>query len=450
MRSFYTSIYNLVFLIVAVWFFPSALFCQQGSVYLNGIVTEKFSGQSLPNVSVKLNNSTIGARTDNKGKFNLSLPKLTHFTLVIYALGFKKEIREVECNPEQDTININIRLITDSFALETVTIKANLQPDTVLSSPHYSIADFNFYGNNFILLTFRKNLEKASIRYREESGKEVDAVEIPSEAGEAKEIISDYMGYSNLLCKNKIYRIIIQHEKIFLAELNVKDFNSLVKPVIDTVDESIYFSNYSSDFPLFSYFNYNRKDSIDTNFVTIENKELMDLYRHEYYFLKPNEKLMARQIAQEYNIDKHRAAALMTGFTQSMFYTPLYAPLFVIGDTLHVFDHYKNYLFRFNKNGIKIDSVEIRYHHLKKWKEWKNRLIKDNTEESVYALFSKDGHQYLKRINTLSGKEDGTYKIMHYSAEKIKIRDNYLYYVYRPFESTQEKFLYREKIVLKK
>ncbi len=450
MRENYPLKINFFILIGILFSVQTFLVAQTVSVHLTGKVSDKNSNQALYNVSVKLNNSTLGTRSDKNGNFKLSLPALHHYTLVFFSLGYKKEVLEIEREKNQDSLMVIVRLITDSFSLETINVSANVQPDTVLSSAKYSIADFNFYGNNYILLTFKKSLEKTCIRYCEDSGKEVDVIDVPEEAGEAKEIFYDFMGYSNLLCKNKIYRIIIRNEKLFLAELNYNDFNALVKPVIDTINENLYFSNYSSDFPLFSYFDYNRLDSIDKKFATIENKELMDLYRYEYYFLKPNEKLMARQIAQEYNIDKHIAAAMMTGFTNSMFYTPLYAPLFIIGDTLNVFDHYKNYMFRFNKNGIKIDSAEIRYHHPKKWKEWKNRLLKDNTQENIYALFSKDGHQYLKKIDTHNGKENGTYKIIHYSAEKIKIKDNYIYYVYRPYESTQEKFLYREKIILNK
>ena len=64
----------------------------------------------------------------------------------------------------------------------------------------------------------------------------------------------------------------------------------------------------------------------------------------------------------------------------------------------------------------------------------------------MYAFFSKDQHHYIKQINYQTGKEILTYKLKHHSAQKIKIKDGYVYYVYRPFDSTQEKFLYRERI----
>ena len=422
---------------------------QSRSIFITGKIYSKENKQALQGASVKLMNSTLSVSTEKDGKFHFTAPRLPHLTILFQFLGYKKQIRELELSPTQDSVFLVVELLTDSFSLSTIEINGKTKPDTVFGTPKYSIADFDFYEEKFILLCFKKNMNHTFLRLVDNQGKELSEKEVPVEAGEAKELMKDYMGYTNLICKNGIYRIILSEENFYLAELNQKDFNALLKPVVDTIDEHIFFTNYSADFPLFSYFDYNRKDSTDKKIVTVENKELMDLYRFEYYFLKPNEKLMARQFAQEYNIDKHKAAAIMSGFTQSMFYTPLYAPLFVIGDTLHVFDHYKNLLIRFSKEGQKIDSSEIQYHHPKKWREWKNHLLKDQTEETIYALFSKDGHQYLKKINTRSGKEEGSYKIIHYSAEKIKIKDNYLYYVYRPYESLQEKFLYKEKIVLK-
>jgi hypothetical protein len=75
-------------------------------------------------------------------------------------------------------------------------------------------------------------------------------------------------------------------------------------------------------------------------------------------------------------------------------------------------------------------------------------MVKDLTEGNVFAIYSRDGHKYMKRINYRNGKEEGSYKIIHYSADRIKVKDGYIYYVYRPYESTQEKFLYKERIFL--
>ena len=421
----------------------------QKTITIRGNISESSGIKPLNKVSIQMLNSNYGTKSDQNGNFELNLPRLPHISLVFKCLGYKTQIKEIDTETYEENKVLHILLKSDSFNLETVNINANPRPDTIYGTPKYSISDFNFYENKFLILTFTKNMSHTFIRLISEEQKEISMVEVPKTGGEAQEFYQDYMGYTNLICKDSIYRIIIQKDMIKLYPLPVKDFNALVKPVIDTINHHLYFSNYSSDFPLFDYFQYNQKDSTYYSFTSIENKELMDLYRFEYYFLKPNEKLLARQLADEYKIDKHKAAAMMTGFTKSMYYTPLFAPLFVISDTIHVFDHYKNLLFHFDAKGNKLDSVDISYHHPKKWNDWKNHMVKDITEGNVFAIYSRDGRKYLKRINFRNGKDEGTYKVIHYSADKIKVKDNYIYYVYRPYESTQEKFLYREKIILK-
>jgi hypothetical protein len=166
----------------------------------------------------------------------------------------------------------------------------------------------------------------------------------------------------------------------------------------------------------------------------------------EYYFLKPKEKLYARKLAAEYNVDKHRIAAIMSGVTSSIFYTPLYAPLFIMNDTIRVFDHYSNAILSYNKRYELLDSVPIDYHHPKSWREWKHELIVDEDNFKVYALYEKNGFYYLKHIDTRSGKIIGSFKLLNRYVEHIRVKDDYVYYVYRPFESLQEQFVYKELI----
>jgi hypothetical protein len=172
----------------------------------------------------------------------------------------------------------------------------------------------------------------------------------------------------------------------------------------------------------------------------------MKLYNLEYYYLPSRAQLEARRLADFYKTDKKIIAALMSGFTQSMYFEALYAPLFIINDTICIFNHYTNFVYHYTKQNKLIDSVTINYHHPNNWHDWKKQLFVDEIENKVYAFFSKSQHHYIKQINYQTGKEILSYKLQYHSAEKIKIKNGYIYYVYRPFESTQEKFLYREKI----
>lgn len=428
----------------------SACFSQKESVFIEGKVFDRETKQSLNNISVRINNSTIATETDKKGVFEFFIPKVKHISLIFSSVGYKKEIRELDIEAGDDTIKLSVSLKKEEYLLKEFSISAKPKPDTVFGSQRFSILDFDFFEDKYFLLTEDKKTNIHNIKLVDERQAVLHSLAIPEDAGEVKELYRDFMGYTNVMAEKKIYRILVRNDKLILASLPVEDYNALVKPVIDTIGSQLLFSNFSKNYPLFNYMSFDFADSTKKEIHTVEDEELMHAYRFEYYSLKPKDKLLTRNVAQEYGVDKHIAAAMISGFTQSMFYTPLFAPLYIVSDTICVFDHYKNSLFHYDKNGNKLDSVNINYHHPKNWKEWKNKMVKDLTEDKIYAVYDNSGHRYIKNINSKTGKDEGKYSIIHYSADKIRIRDGYIYYVYRPFQSLQEKYLYKEKIVLSK
>ena len=418
----------------------------QRFVTVYGNVYEQTTKKQLQHTVVQVQNSNYRASTSGNGSFSLKVPSKKHLSIVFKLLGYTSMVKEIELTGDQDSIFLSVSLLPSPTLIDTIAIYSSLKPDTLVGSPKYSIYDFDFYEDKYILLTAVNTLEKAELKFVDVSGKIITSYKVPKEGGEAKEFYRDYMGYTNLICKNYIYRINLYHDRFVLIRLSIEDVNSFIKPILDTINGKIIFSDFWKDYPLFNYYSYNEKDSAKLCLHTVVDKDLMHAYNFEYYSLMPKEKLAARRLAMELKTDKHIAASLMSGFTKSMFYEPLFAPLYIIKDTICVFDHYKDKLYHLNKSGIKIDSISINYNHPKNWKEWKNKMLKDDIENVVYAVYDKNGHKYLKRISSQNGKDQGKYTLQFHSADKIKIHDGYAYYIYRPFESTQEKFFYRELI----
>lgn len=117
-----------------------------------------------------------------------------------------------------------------------------------------------------------------------------------------------------------------------------------------------------------------------------------------------------------------------------------------MNDTVCVFDHSSNAIFKYDKNLNQLDSIPIDYNHPKSWRDWKNEIIIDKKSNKAYALYQRGGFYYLKHINMKTGKIVSSFKLSNQYVEKIKIKDDYVYYVYRPFESLQEKYVYKELI----
>lgn len=330
-----------------------------------------------------------------------------------------------------------------TYELNPVQVSATRKVDTVFGTWKYSVSDFEFIDDKMVVLTFDRNPEKATLRLVDQSQKVISSFELPDVT---KKFYKDYMGYVNVMCENHIYRVTIVNDALHLGSLPVEDYKKYIMPCVDSSHKSIYFSNYQSDYPEFTYYAYNAEAGGFKTIKKVGDPEVLHGYNMEYYFLPPKERVQVRKIANYYGIDFHRVAANMSGLTSSVYYTPLYSPLFVMEDTICVFDHSSNAIFKYDSHLNLLDSLPIDYNHPKAWREWKNEVIIDKEANAAYALYQKNGFYYLKGIDMHTGKIKSSFKLTNQYVEKIKIKDDYVYYIYRPFESLQEKFVYKELI----
>lgn len=418
----------------------------QNKIHICGSINSIKNNTPLESVHVSVQGGNTATVSNKNGAFCLSLWRKTNYTITFSHLTFKKKSQTINLQEIiNDTLFISIHLEEIDYLLNEVTVSANYKPDTIFGNAKISIADFDFYEDKFIFLTYEKRLEKESeIMLVDENENIISKHFVP---GEAQELYRDYLGNINILCKNSVYKISILNNTISLKELPVKDFYDLIKPCIDTLDENILFSDFNRIFPHFKYYAFDTENNFLKEITSIKDKDQDWQYHFEYYKLSNAEKAYALNMAQKIKgLNKYDVAAIMTGFANDFMYNPLYAPLFVINDTINIFNHYENFIFKYINDTAFVGKIPINYHQPKNWKEWKKKLLKDDENSSIYAIYLKNGYYYLKHINIQTGEIESTKKLHFKHVEKIKIKGGYVYYTYRPQETLQKKFLYREKI----
>ena len=327
---------------------------------------------------------------------------------------------------------------------QIVVVRPNV-PDTLYGTQAYSIADFEFHeSGNLVLLTYDKNLSKGSVlRVLNKEKKITDRYYVD---GEAVELRKDFKGNIHLLTEEAVYLVLLEDSKLYVYPENRDYFFKYVAPVIDTIGANIYYSNYSDIYPAFDYFEFNRDDSTYKVMLKVEDEPMMELYRAEFKYVDVRTKLWAHNKQLETGIDKEIWVGA-TVFTNSLYYEPLYAPLFASGeDSIYVFDHYKNYLFKYHPEGGFADSVRISYHLDARKSGWEQPLIQDRGNDKVYAIFLRNGYTYLSEIDPYGGGVKKSFRLHFKYVERIRIINDEVYYIYRPFESVQKKYIYREEL----
>lgn len=412
-----------------------------------------FKGHVLDLNGEKINDARIIFKNvtevySKNGEFNLTLKMNDYSPITIVHVAFDTLIITPKKRWfKKATKNGNyvdyFKMYEKVYATDVVVIEFNKKPTEVYGNDSIGVEDFELINDQIVFIGTTKNLKKESTLYlTDKTQKLIDIYHID---GIAEKLIRDFRKEVHLVCKEKVYHVNTENNKIQLESIDKDYFFTYVAPIIDTVEQEFFYSNYSDIYPEFKYKSFNKKDSTYTVVKSVEDKLMMELYRSEYKYVDVRTKLWAMEMEQDSGIDKEVWVGA-NYFTHSLYYDELYAPMFNNEDSIFLFDHYDHYLYKYHPEDGMVDSLKIEYHKKPMRDGWKKNMVQDQKNNKIYAHFEKAGYAYLKMINTNTGQIAKNNKLFYKYVEKIRVKDDYVYYIYRPFESTQEKFIYREKI----
>lgn len=420
--------------------------------------TDKGTENAISDVNViAIGKQRFGGASDSDGLLKLNLPlgnyliKCSH--VAYNSVSFNVSIQEFKSGVYEKSISLEFapNMLSD--------VIIEVKPDTVYGHKEYNVGDVAFLNGQLLLLTY----EKEDRWKRQEDAKKtiyqgvnLVLLDEQNEVLDARMLEASALGfytdfYDDVLLNTMDETFFIQNTDGHLScsPVSADDYENYFLPIIDSLDNKQLASTYAPDYPGFKYFGFNLEDSTLLELKEIVDEELMIQFRSEYKWLGTREKLQAARLEISTGIDKEIFGAYLSGFTHGPYYRSLYAPLFVANDTAFVVDHYKNTMYCFTNNYQDKDSIPINYHLGKMGKSWDEEVIFDEETGDVYSLHRKNGNAYLCGISKSSGQVLGTFKLWFRHPETIRISGGEVYYTYRPFESTQKKFLYKEQIYLK-
>lgn len=429
-------------LLSVIFMFSFTLLRAQDHITVLGKVIGSEMDNFIENVHVKVNQQNIITTTDREGNYKLLLQKKKTITLIFSHISYETVYEPI--NIERDTIFLNITLKKKAQNIIEFEVDAIREPIIVFKSGKINVADYEFYEDKFLFLVYGKRLNKDSEIYLVDEEEQIVSKHFVP--GDPVELYTDYLGNVNLICKKAIYRIEVNKDKISIYELPMDQFNALVKPIIDTLEGKFIFSDFLKEFPRFKYYAFNSEDTTFAVIKEVVHKDMDWKYMWEYEYLNNADRQFAKRMAARLKgYDKYDVAAAMTGFSNGFLYETVYAPLFVINDTINIFDHYENKIWKFVEDTVEVGAISINYHKPKKKSSWKRQLIMDEVTGVVYAVFMKNGYYYLKEINTSNGKIVEERKLTYQFVSKLKIKDGFIYYTYKPSRTLLKKYLYKER-----
>lgn len=403
---------------------------------------------AISNVQILSEQGAFLGKSAKDGTFNLELktPQKITFTHI--------EFEPYELTVNNSTTGLVIILETKEVKLPEVSVTAAL-PEVVYADESYHVADYQFAENGIYVLTYSKG---KMLRKEAEAGHTIlaecqiilldDDLKVKAKSVFFKNGVSLHLdSYDQLFlkCTDQVFFVYEEHEELFATEMDKEDFTQAVEPLVLGEEELKIYHNFDETFPEFSYYIQLGEEELET-FYTITDSVLMHTFRAQYRNLGPRDKLNAYRTELKTGIDKEIISGYMAGFHHSILFSPPYAPIFRTDSGFLIVDVTNSSLEYFAENGALQRTKPFILHEKPRQTGWKNLITQDQENHEIYLVFEKHGIARLELMENGTLNSEHTINLFYKYPKNIKVKDGYVYYLYRPFESSQKHYLYKEKV----
>jgi len=419
---------------------------------LRGRVIDAATERGIVDAHIRSKGTSNIAVSDANGSFELACPGPTAVTLEISRVGYATLELEAGAHAWTDQEPLIVRMVARAVDLPEVTIDRP-KPEVVYQRDDLHVGDYFTKDDGVWVLTY----ERPKLLHREdEAGKQVfrDA--------RLHLLGHDFVERSSVrlptdVCRlrhDAVHRVIVEGTgsawvamqeggEVFLSAIDLKTLHEQVLPWTDSIPGQLLGSDLDPTFPAFKHVAYDLTAQASQTICTVQDDFRMELFRSQYKYMSGHDKVVAMDLALETGVDAEIIAGYMTSFHKHLYFRSPYAPLFVVKDTLCVFDHYKERVRRYLPDHTAIDEVPITYH---RDRNWKHQLLQDRDDGAVYVLYARNLRTWLRRIDPSTGRLGPERVLDHPFPEEVQVHDGYAYFIYRPYGSLQHRTLYRQAI----
>ena len=261
-----------------------------------------------------------------------------------------------------------------------------------------------------------------------------------------KSFFEDCFDQINILAKDSIYRLEKFENNLIIKESHsISLYYNFLKRCIDHNSNALIFKDFEENGEQLVYSQLNNITNKYSKIYTVQDS-LSARYDREL------KEYMAKKIGYKDDISELNTAELnkiRNDFEETNFYNqilniPSYDPLFVLNDTIYIFDHLNDKIILYNNKFQKISNFPISYHKNKKWKK---EIYLDKEKGLFYSVNIVNGINIFNLLNLKENKiESKTSITKDIYPKKLKVYNGYIYYLYKENVDANLNKLYRVKI----
>jgi hypothetical protein len=391
---------------------------------------------------VKWSNGKQFAVTDEQGEF--AIPSSNN-GYVVQSIGYY----------DYTTTKIGrlIELTEQIYQMPVISITD--APDSVFGSVKYSVGDFVWWNGMLTMLLYeheklfkpasekRDLWEDAWIAQIDSFGKIVASFHI-NEPAERFHLTPT--GLCFVLTENSVFQL--QSEPfLHLDKLSYESFRQEYEPICGFLSSNIVFHTFTEEYPEFSYYMLKEDNENPIELEHVADSLTMELFKSEYKYMNGRAKRIAYQYELDYGVPKEIVAGQMTQFKESLYYQDPIAKIIQLEDHWSIFNISQKTVVTVNSEGAVINRLRM---------EGSRNLSSISSKEKILSVqFDPEKKEMICFTQLRTGesmlnllKEDGTLELKKnlywQHIRNPQIKNGRVYYLYRPFESRNNWYLYSE------
>lgn len=403
-------------------------------------------GKVIQGVNIYEEKQDKGTPTDENGVYEIELKKDT-VRLEFSHLGYLKKVMIIYPKDLKKKIFLNVTLKEKKEVLRPVEV--NSSPiKTILNKDNLLIKDFDFFGDDLILLL--KSPDRGYfLELRDEITEKTVKFSIPFRP---KELEIDCFGNIQVLAKDSVYQVAIQDDQIHIADrFKMDDYEEFIRPCILENDSLYAFQYYGEHGKSIKYTLFPKDTNQQVDSIMIIDQvgfrvaaeyyiEIIQLYNGSVSY---GDNVISNGIWDGDMKDLNVSPKLnqMIGFYEHVLSKPNYSPIFTKNNEILIFDHTNGILY---KQGNWKDRISINYHETKNWIKL---VLYDKWEDKYVTFFKENGLYTAHYININTGKlEKGVLLEENAYPENLKLKKGYIYYLHKSLNAFYGNELLKQKI----
>ncbi len=413
-----------------LFFFSATSVAQRQNRYFYGKVIDRETRSPVSSANITFTGTDLGSSTNSKGEFSFFIDTIPVYMTVSH-LGYEPQRIWLD----NTSASIMVMLKLQAQMLKEVEIKAENEPELFFKDTQYSVLDYTVDSNKVYMLIYRFRRAESELLCLSVSG------DTASSSGSLPfrpdELFHDCLGHIHVLSHSTAYQVFRDSSILRLIyPTEIERFRKTLSDCVASTADLLFFRKKSRNKLGVEFYTINRLTSQRQHLTNANDEEKMKMLRRNPY---------DNTLVMMGSIPDGREAFQEYSWVKKILYKPNTSTLHKIDDILCVFNTADYTLELYTLGGEFTSKLKMQMQDTHDGR-WTTEIYIDDIGKKAYTSFLKNGRMTLYRIDLNNGDLKRIASTSHLYPQKVKVHNNFLFYLYDIPGEGDNKHMFRQKL----